>query len=664
MSNEDGRGSDDGPAPVPGTPVPAVPPELFARVVEAVPVGVIGYCGEDHVVVGANRAARAFFDDRPGIVGRPLREMYPEIVGQNVWEYQERVRTSGEPFNAHEWRLVVEGPGGPVERFVDFELVPLQEPDGSVSGVACSFRDVTEGVVERRELENQTAELRERYRSARDTVLALQRSLLPGRLPVLPGFRLAARYLVAAAEQAAGGDWFDVVPVDGKIVAVVGDVVGHGAAASAVMGQLRAMLTEFLLDGDDLPVVLSRLDRFASRNAGARAATVCLAMLDPNDGSVRYACAGHPPPLVAHPDGSTVQLPAPVGVPLGVAGPQPQEETVRLDAGDLLICYSDGLIERAGEPLSRGMAELATVTATAVLQGAPSLAEATAADRVAELIMERMTRNGYVDDVTLLVVEMTGRAAEELHADLPAEAGQLLGLRQSLHDWLDDLGASDRDMVATELAVLEAAANVVEHAYSEPGGRIVVEGTVDGDGRIYLTVSDTGRWRQAGADPGTRGRGLLMMRGAMDSVDVETGEDGTTVLLDRQLSNAPILGPGGTTYGGAAGVGADASRAELTVTIERSEEPRIVLGGPIDISTVTDLRAQLWSAARGGALPLVVDLAHVTHLASTGIALLFEFVEDTATGGRDVRLVAPEGSPARSAIEVSGLDRIAPVEPA
>jgi anti-anti-sigma factor len=331
---------------------------------------------------------------------------------------------------------------------------------------------------------------------------------------------------------------------------------------------------------------------------------------------------------------------------------------VFLEAGDLLICYSDGLVERVGEPLSQGIARLATVTTTAVLQGAPSLAEATAADRVAELIIERMTRNGYFDDVTLLVAELTGRAAEDLRADLPAQPGQLAALRLSLHRWLADLGASSQDIVATELAVLEAAANVVEHAYSEPGGRLVVEGTADGNGRVYLTVSDTGTWLPAGADPGTRGRGLLMMRGSMDSVEIETGEDGTTVLLDRQLSNAPVLGPGSA---GQRGSGAPAE-AELTVTLQRSEAPRIVLAGPIDISTVTNLRAQLWSAARGGALPLTVDLADVTHLASTGIALLFEFVEDTATGGREVRLVAPEGSPARSAMAVSGLDQIAPVE--
>ena len=100
----------------------------------------------------------------------------------------------------------------------------------------------------------------------------------------------------------------------------------------------------------------------------------------------------------------------------------------------------------------------------------------------------------------------------------------------------------------------------------------------------------------------------------------------------------------------------------LDVTDPDSIALALELAGPIDVNTVTSLRKQLWSAARGGALPLTVDLSEVTHLASTGIALLFEFVEDTATAGREVRLVAPENSPARSAMEVSGLDRVAPVQ--
>src|SRR6185312_8527005 len=100
----------------------------------------------------------------------------------------------------------------------------------------------------------------------RSIVAELQEALLPTALPVLPRARIAARYLVAGQEQAAGGDWFDAIPLDGGAVAlVVGDVVGHGLSASAAMGQLRAVLAELLAAEPDLRLVLGRTDAFAAR---------------------------------------------------------------------------------------------------------------------------------------------------------------------------------------------------------------------------------------------------------------------------------------------------------------------------------------------------------------------------------------------------------------
>ena len=290
--------------------VTTIDPVAFARAVAELPAGVFVFHGEEHVVIGANRAARAFFGDRPRIVGRPIREVYPEITGQQLYPLLDRVLPTGEPFTAHEWRIIVEGHPDGDERFVSFWLVAVSGPDGRRCGVGCQFVDVTAQVRRRRSAEDDAETVRRRYAAAQDVVLTLQRSLLPAGLPVLPGVRTAAHYLVAAAEQAAGGDWFEAFPVGGQVVAVVGDVVGHGAEASAVMGQLRAVLVEFLLDGDDLATALVRLDRFASRVPGARGATVCLAVIDPADGTVRYACAGHPPPLVVAVDGSTRYLPA------------------------------------------------------------------------------------------------------------------------------------------------------------------------------------------------------------------------------------------------------------------------------------------------------------------------------------------------------------------
>lgn len=488
-----------------------------------------------------------------------------------------------------------------------------------------------------------------------DVLLTLQRSLLPAGLPVLAGFRIAAHYLVAGTEQAAGGDWYDAIPLAGGLAVVVGDVVGHGVEAAAAMGQLRALLEEFLLDSDDLAAVLARLDRFAMRVAGARGTTVCLALLDPVTGSVRYACAGHPPPLVLAADGTTRFLPLPGGGPLGVAGPLPVVASTRLGPGDLLLCFSDGLVEREGRDLGSALDGLAEVASTALTVGAPSLHTAEPADRVAELTVERMTRDGYGDDVTLVAVRLTGQPHAEFVADLPAEPERLPALRRRLEAWLVGTGAGEPDVVAVQIAVLEAVTNAIEHAYDEPGGWVRVEGLLDGVGRACMTVIDHGRWRPASADPGNRGRGLMMMRGCMDTVEIETSEQGTTLLLDRHLHRAPVVSgarPVPVRTGPEVG---------LSVKVELSVEPRLTVFGPVDAGTVDELRRQLRSASRGGALPLTVELRYVTHLASAGVQLLFDFVEEMTADGRTLALVAPPTCPAWQVISMTGLDRVVTV---
>jgi PAS domain S-box-containing protein len=179
--------------------------DLLLRAVETMPTGLIVYGGPEHVVVGANRVARAFFGDRPAIVGIPVREMFPESLGQNLVELLDGVRRTGEPFTAVEWRVQVDDHPDGDERVVTFEVVPVRDADGTISGLACPFTDVTALVRARQQVESRADELRERYAAVQDTVLTLQRSLLPDGLPVLPGKRIAAYYLVAAAEQAAGG---------------------------------------------------------------------------------------------------------------------------------------------------------------------------------------------------------------------------------------------------------------------------------------------------------------------------------------------------------------------------------------------------------------------------------------------------------------------------
>ncbi len=625
-------------------------PVAFARAMDETPNGILVFDGPRHLVVGANRVAREFLRHRTDLLGRPIGEILPPDHGGRLLAVLDQVAGTGEPFSGVEWSVPVGRPNDRDERAISFDVVPVPGPDGATTGLFCRFTDVTDESRRRLALQDHHSELDGRYRKARDRVLALQRILLPGRLPVLPGFRVAARYLVPDAEQAAGGDWFDAIPMDGQLFAVVGDVVGHGAAAAAVMGQLRALLTEFLLDGDDLPLALSRLDRFAGRTPRARGATVCVSLLDPTTGSVRYACAGHPPPLVVLADGGTRYLPAPPGGPLGVAGPGPVVGHETLAPGDMLMTFSDGLVERAGQHASRGLVRLAEVASAAAIPpgGEP-------ADLLAGHTLKTMTTDGYSDDVTVLVVRLTGQSAEEFRADLPAEPGQLAELRTRLASWLTDLGAGDDDVIAVQIGVLETVTNAVEHAYDSPGGRVQVEGKVDGNGRASLTVIDHGRWRRAAAEPGKRGRGLLMVRGCMDSVEIETTAEGTSILLDRQLSSTPVIDLGASAPASAEA----ATEAEFGVRVARADEPRIALSGPVDMGTVPKVRSRLWSASRGGALPLTVDLTEVSHLASAGVQLLFDFLEDSSTEGRKVRFVAPGHCPARFALSVSGLDQIA-----
>ena len=137
-------------------------PVAFARAVAELPAGVFVFHGEEHVVIGANRAARAFFGDRPRIVGRPIREVYPEITGQQLYPLLDRVLATGEPFTAHEWRIIVEGHPDGDERCVSFWLVPLSGPDGRRCGVGCQFVDVTDQVRRRRSAENDAETLRRR----------------------------------------------------------------------------------------------------------------------------------------------------------------------------------------------------------------------------------------------------------------------------------------------------------------------------------------------------------------------------------------------------------------------------------------------------------------------------------------------------------------------
>ena len=195
----------------------------------------------------------------------------------------------------------------------------------------------------------------------RTAALALQRSLLPTRLPRLPGLDLAARY-VPGHEAGVGGDWYDLFTLPGdRLGLVIGDVSGHGLAAAVVMGRLRSALRAYALTSDDPAAVLTHLDRKLHHFEAGSLATVAYAVISPDRTVAHLSLAGHLPPVLAVPGRPAAPVTAPVDAPLGLWPSRPARRTtaIGLPPGALLVCYTDGLIERRDEIIDDGIDRLA-----------------------------------------------------------------------------------------------------------------------------------------------------------------------------------------------------------------------------------------------------------------------------------------------------------------
>jgi anti-sigma regulatory factor (Ser/Thr protein kinase)/GAF domain-containing protein len=411
-------------------------------------------------------------------------------------------------------------------------VVPLVSHGRPIGAMMLSFADERTFDADERALittlAEQCAQALERARlheQAHDVALALQQSMLPSALPEVAGLQLTARYHPAVDSLEIGGDWYDVVALpDGRVALTVGDVVGRGLGAATTMGQLRSALAALALSEDSPARVLDGLERFARQVEGARLATVAYGVLDPVSGTLRYACAGHPPPLVLRPDGGTEFLeggrsPLLCALPPGPSAPRP-EGTYVLAPGARLLLFSDGLVERRRESLDVGLRRLARYAV-----------EVADTPGWSDELVRRMRVGAGDDDMALLGATY----APVFRVRLPVAPQRLAGLRRQLRDWLAAVGADGDGAADVLLACGEAAANAVEHAFPDAAGELTVELRLAAGQELTVRVADTGRWRRVPA-PGDRGRGLPLMRAVMDSVQVDSGEGGTVVTMRRRLA--------------------------------------------------------------------------------------------------------------------------------
>jgi sigma-B regulation protein RsbU (phosphoserine phosphatase) len=227
----------------------------------------------------------------------------------------------------------------------------------------------------------------------RVAALALQRSLLPTRLPEVAGVDLASRY-VPGHHTGIGGDWYDVFNLpSGWLGVVVGDVSGHGLPAAVVMGRLRSALRAYTLECDDPAEALRRLDRKIQHFETGSLATALYAMITPDRNHIHISLAGHLPPMMVHPGRPADLLALPVDPPLGIGRPQRRRTTVvEFPRDAALVCYTDGLVERRDELIDEGLDRLRAAIR-------PEPAETMCATIMAALGVERPA-----DDIALLTV--------------------------------------------------------------------------------------------------------------------------------------------------------------------------------------------------------------------------------------------------------------------
>ncbi|MFE4576504.1 SpoIIE family protein phosphatase [Streptomyces chartreusis] len=400
------------------------------------------------------------------------------------------------------------GPGG-------LAVLPLPAK-GSVAGVCVVGWDRPhEFIPEERSLLTATAALvgqalkrAHAHDAEQELATMLQRSLLPRRLPELPGGIAVARYLPARRGLQVGGDWYDVIALsEDRVALVIGDVQGHSAGAATIMGQMRTAVRAYAVEGHPPDVVVSHANRLLVGMETDLFATCCYVELDMEEGTTLFVRAGHLSPLLRHPDGGTEEVQVEGGPPLGIlADAEFPLTAAALTPGTVLALVTDGLVEAADLPLDAGMART---------RAALAAADPVDPARMADALLGDIGRRE--DDVALLLMRYDGMKTKPIRAgwvvwrlpDAVMHARRFTA--RTLRRWNVQAAAD-----AVLLVVSELVTNALVHTQGSVRLDLVLRGN-----RVRISVSDSSA--RAPAKPvivdweSTGGRGLLLVEAVSDA---------------------------------------------------------------------------------------------------------------------------------------------------
>jgi len=353
----------------------------------------------------------------------------------------------------------------------------------------------------------------------------LQRALLPERLPVSERFQFDAAYLPGTEEAIVGGDWYDAFHLpDGRIALSIGDVAGHGLRAAIVMGEVRQAFRAAALDPTSPSLVLERANTIVNMRPNPVMVTAIFAIVDPADGTLTYAAAGHPPPLIALPSGTVQALPKD-GLPLGIVDRVDASDwTFTVPPGASFVLYTDGLIEY-GRDVIAGERRLLDCVREAVLTNETEPADA--------LQRSVFTETVNTDDVATLVMTALERESTTFDFTFTAVPLAVPLVRRSLARFLERLDVDGDHTFAILSATGEALANAVEHAYTGSPGLVRVHAEVNHD-LLVVVVEDEGKWKPAQPRE-ERGRGLPLMRALTHALEIHMHQARTEVRLSLRL---------------------------------------------------------------------------------------------------------------------------------